>query len=89
MPGLAVNRTSAGAHTELALTYCFDRNPSCAGPTCEIQVGFASSLDNGQTWSDPQVLSDPTELGWLAPTTQGAMVGDYISTRSSPGSNAS
>lgn len=26
------------------------------------------------------MLSDPMQLGWLAPTTQGAMVGDYIST---------
>jgi hypothetical protein len=50
------------------------------GRTCQIQVGFASSLDNGQTWSAPQTLSDPMQLGWLAPTTQGFMVGHYIST---------
>jgi hypothetical protein len=80
IPGLAVNGSSAGANTQLALTYYFDTNPSCSGSTCEIQVGFASSLDNGQTWSAPQTLSDPMQLGWLAPTTQGVMVGDYIST---------
>jgi hypothetical protein len=80
IPGLAVSRTSAGASTQLALTYYFDTNPSCSGPTCQIQAGFASSLDNGQTWSAPQTLSDPMQLGWLAPTTQGVMVGDYIST---------
>ena len=80
IPGLAVNRSSGGAQTQLALTYYFDRNPSCSGPTCEIQVGFTSSLDNGKTWSSPEVLSDPMQLGWLAPTTQGVMVGDYIST---------
>ncbi len=80
IPGLAVNHTSAGASTQLALTYYFDTNPSCSGSTCQIQVGFASSLDNGQTWSAPQTLSDPMQIGWLAPTTQGAMVGDYIST---------
>ncbi|HYS30874.1 MAG TPA: sialidase family protein, partial [Streptosporangiaceae bacterium] len=80
IPGLAVSRTSAGASTQLALTYYFDTDPSCSGLTCQIQVGFASSLDNGQTWSVPQVLSDPMQLGWIAPTTQGAMVGDYIST---------
>jgi hypothetical protein len=80
IPGLAVNRTSAGDSTQLALTYYFDRNPSCTGLTCEIQVGFTASLDNGQTWSAPQELSDPMQLGWLAPTTQGRMVGDYIST---------
>jgi BNR repeat protein len=80
IPGLAVNSTTAGATTQLALTYYFDTNPSCTGLTCQIQVGFASSLDNGQTWSAPQTLSAPMQLGWLAPTTQGAMVGDYIST---------
>jgi len=80
IPGLAVSSTSAGDHTLLALTYYFDTNPSCSGLTCQIQVGFASSLDNGQTWSTPQILSDPMQLGWLAPTSQGAMVGDYIST---------
>jgi hypothetical protein len=80
IPGLAVNGTSAGPNTLLALTYYFDRNPNCTGSTCEIQVGFTTSLDNGTTWSEPQVLSDPMQLGWLAPTTQGAMVGDYIST---------
>jgi hypothetical protein len=80
IPGLAVNRASAGAHTQLALTYYFDTNPSCSGSTCQIQVASASSLDNAQTWSKPQILSDPMQLGWLAPTTQGVMVGDYIST---------
>jgi hypothetical protein len=80
IPGLAVSRTSAGGHTQLALTYYFDTNPSCSGPTCQIQAGFASSLDNGQTWSAPHILSHPMQIGWLAPTTQGRMVGDYIST---------
>lgn len=80
IPGLAVNSASAGAHTQLALTYYFDTDPNCRGSSCQIQVGFSSSLDNGQTWSTPQILTDPMQLGWLAPTTQGVMVGDYIST---------
>jgi hypothetical protein len=80
IPGLAVSRTSGGANTVLALTYYLEQPAGCVGLSCEIQVGFTSSLDNGQTWSAPQMLSDPMQLGWLAPTTQGAMVGDYIST---------
>jgi hypothetical protein len=80
IPGLAVDRTSGGNNTLLALTYYFQTPAGCVGSTCQIQVGFASSLDNGQTWSAPQTLSDPMQLDWLAPTTQGFMVGDYIST---------
>jgi hypothetical protein len=80
IPGLAVDRSSAGGNTLLALTYYFDRDPACAGPGCELFVGFTSSLDNGRTWSDPEVLAGPMRLDWLVPTTQGVMVGDYIST---------
>ena len=80
IPGLAVNRVSGGAHTQLALTYYFDTDPSCSGSTCQIQAGFVSSMDNGATWTAPVTLSAPMQLGWLAPTNQGAMVGDYIST---------
>ena len=80
IPGLAVNRASAGPQTQLALTYYFQAPAGCVGLDCEIQVGFVSSVDNGQTWSAPQTLSDPMQLGWLAPTSQGRMVGDYIST---------
>jgi BNR repeat-like domain len=80
IPGLAVDRFSAGGNTLLALTYYFDRDAACTGPTCKLEVGFTSSVDNGQTWSKPEVLAGPMQLSWLVPTTQGVMVGDYIST---------
>jgi hypothetical protein len=80
IPGLAVDRISAGDTTQLALTYYFQSPAGCVGLTCEIRVGFVSSTDNGQTWSAPTTLSDPMQLGWLAPTSQGRMTGDYIST---------
>jgi hypothetical protein len=80
IPGLAVDRMSAGSNTLLALTYYSEQPAGCVGSTCTIQANFSSSLDNGQTWSTPQKLSDPMQLAWIAPTTQGAMVGDYIST---------
>ncbi|HEY3088899.1 MAG TPA: sialidase family protein [Jatrophihabitantaceae bacterium] len=80
IPGLAVDRTTSGASTALALTYYFQHPAGCVGLSCTIQVGSVSSLNNGQTWSSPEALSNPMELAWLAPTSQGAMVGDYIST---------
>jgi hypothetical protein len=80
IPGLAVDRMSSGSGTLLGLTYYSEEPAGCVGLTCTIQANFSSSLDNGQTWSTPHPVSDPMQLGWIAPTTQGAMVGDYIST---------
>jgi hypothetical protein len=80
IPGLAVDRTTAGVNTALALTYYFESPAGCVGLTCEIRAAFVSSLNNGQSWSSPQTLGDPMQLGWIAPTSQGRMVGDYIST---------
>ncbi|MBO0845358.1 MAG: exo-alpha-sialidase [Nocardioides sp.] len=80
IPGLAVNSTTSGSHTQLAVTYYFDKNAACTGLTCEIQAAFVSSNDNGATWSSPDVVTPAMQIGWVAPTTQGAMVGDYIST---------
>jgi hypothetical protein len=81
IPGLAVNRITAGGLTQLALTYYFEQPAGCVGSTCEIQAAFVSSPDNGSTWSAPQTLGDPMQLGWLAPVgARGVMVGDYIST---------
>lgn len=81
IPGLAVNRITGGGQTQLALTYYFETPAGCVGSTCQIQAAFVSSLDNGSTWSAPQTLGDPMQLGWLAPVgARGVMVGDYIST---------
>lgn len=80
IPGLAVDSGSASDHTLLALTYYFYPAANCTAATCQLEVGFTSSLDGGQNWTDPEVLAGPMSLSWLAPTTQGVMVGDYIST---------
>jgi BNR repeat-like domain len=80
IPGLGVDRTTSGSHTALALTYYSETPAGCTGSTCQIQAEFSSSLDNGRTWTTPTPLGAPMQLGWLAPTNQGVMVGDYIST---------
>jgi BNR repeat-like domain len=80
IPGLGVDSGTAGDHTLLALTYYFYPAADCTTATCQLEVGFTSSLDGGQTWADPEVLAGPISLSWIAPTTQGVMVGDYIST---------
>jgi hypothetical protein len=80
IPGIAVDPASAGDTARLALTYYFLPVANCTLATCELKVGFVSSINGGETWSTPEVLAGPMKLTWLAQTTQGRMVGDYIST---------
>jgi hypothetical protein len=87
IPGLAVDRTSSGATTRLGLTYYFYPNANCSTSTCQLSVGFVSSIDGGAHWSAPVTLAGPMKVTDLANTNQGYMVGDYIST-SFLGSNA-
>ena len=75
IPGLAVNTTTSGANAQLGLTYYF--YPS--GST-QLGVGFISSTNGGSTWSTPQTLAAGMPSTWAATTSQGRMVGDYIST---------
>jgi hypothetical protein len=81
IPGLAVDPHSKGARARLALSYYFYPKADCTAATCRLEVGFISSGDAGVTWSAPRTLSHaPMALSWLPATTQGVMVGDYIST---------
>jgi hypothetical protein len=75
IPGIGVDPGSANGQARLALTFYF-----CPLTACELDVGFVSSTDGGQTWSRPELLAGPMPLSWLAQTDQGAMVGDYVST---------
>ncbi|HYL43556.1 MAG TPA: sialidase family protein [Ktedonobacteraceae bacterium] len=75
IPGLAVNKATSGSAAQLGLTYYF--YPS--GST-QLSVGFISSTNAGSTWSTPQTIISGMPAGWTATTTQGRMVGDYIST---------
>ena len=43
-------------------------------------MGGDGCRDGGATWSPPTHLAGPIRLDWLAATSQGRMVGDYIST---------
>jgi hypothetical protein len=84
IPGLAVNKGTSGASAQLGLTY-YDYPKSACGGSCVLDVGFISSSDGGNTWGTPVALAGPFAVTRLANTSQGRMVGDYIST--SYGSN--
>jgi hypothetical protein len=84
IPGLAVDPTSAGSSTKLALTYYFYPDTTCSGG-CQLDVGYISSPDGGAHWGAPTQLAGPMTLDQIAQTSQGPMVGDYISTSFSGG----
>jgi hypothetical protein len=80
IPGLAVDRSSSGPSARLALTYYYYPSADCTPATCELDVGLIRSSTAGASWSAPIQLAGPMHLSWLANTSQGVMVGDYIST---------
>jgi hypothetical protein len=80
IPGLAVDKATAGSSAHLGLTYYYYPRASCSTSTCQLDVGFISSTNGGASWSAPIQLAGPMSLAWLASTNQGVMVGDYIST---------
>jgi hypothetical protein len=84
IPGLAVDKSTSGSGAHLALTYYFYPDATCNGG-CQLSVGFISSPDGGDHWGDATQLAGPMSLSDIASTSQGRMVGDYISTSFSGG----
>lgn len=80
IPGLAVDPATSGTTAHLALAYYYHPVANCTASNCQLDVGYLSSINGGATWSAPTQLAGPMTHSWLASTTQGTMVGDYIST---------
>jgi hypothetical protein len=80
IPGVAVDRLSSGASIRVAVAYYFYPNVLCTAATCQLDVGYISSADGGAHWNPAIQLAGPMATSWLPNTTQGRMVGDYIST---------
>ncbi len=86
IPGLAVDPTTSGTTAHLALAFYYYPTANCTDTTCQLEVGFVSSTDGGANWStETNLTSTPLIMSWLSNTTQGYMVGDYISTSFSNG----
>jgi hypothetical protein len=85
IPGLAVDPATSRNGADLALTYYFYPDATCAGG-CRLQAGYISSPNGGATWGAPIELTGAMSLADIALTSQGPMVGDYISTSISGGS---
>src|SRR5213080_4324190 len=84
IPGLAVDPTTSGSTTKLALTYYFYPSANCGG-ACRLDVGYISSPDGGAHWGDATQLAGPMALSEIAQTSQAPMVGDYLSSSFSAG----
>jgi hypothetical protein len=77
IPGLAV--TGSGAAAKLGLTYYFYRQTAC-GSSCQLEVGYIQSNNAGSTWGAHVDVAGPFAVSLVPNTSQGRMVGDYIST---------
>lgn len=86
IPGIAVDKSTSGSTAHLGLAFYYYPDTNCTTTTCQLEVGFVSSTDGGTNWSTKTPLtSSAMNVAWLASTTMGSMVGDYISTSFSNG----
>jgi hypothetical protein len=81
VPGLAVDSTTAGARARVAVVaYAMAKPQGCFD--CEaIDAYLVTSADGGRTWRSPLRLNaESMRTDWLANTSLGPMLGDYVST---------
>jgi hypothetical protein len=79
MQGLAVDSSTSGGSAHLALALYFYPVATCTTSTCRLEVGTSTSADGGASWTPTSMLVGPMSLTWLATTTRGYFIGDYIS----------
>jgi hypothetical protein len=81
IPGLGVDPATGGATAKLGLAYYLYRSSRCNKKRpCQLEVGYVQSNDAGANWSNQTDVAGPFSVDWVADTSQGRMVGDYIST---------
>ena len=85
IPGLGIDKSTSGNTGHIGLVYYYYPVSNCSLSTCELDVGFVSSTDDGTTFSNTLQLAGPMQLSWLPQSELGLMVGDYIATAFSVG----
>jgi hypothetical protein len=88
VPGIGVDRSTSGSSARIGLTYYYYPTASCTSSTCQLDVGYISSVNGGSSWSTATQVAGPMSLSWLPNTSEGRMFGDYISTSVVSGGNA-
>jgi hypothetical protein len=83
LPALAVDPATSGITARLALLYhSMAPSRSCdpAYGCFQVDVKLTTSSNGGLTWTDPQQLNAfPMLPAWMADTSLGRMLGDYVS----------
>jgi hypothetical protein len=80
IPAVGVQPGTSGSKAKIAIYYYYYPDNACDLKTCQLDIGYVSSVNGGRTWSSPIQVGGPTLLGRIAPTSEGRMVGDYIGT---------
>jgi BNR repeat-like domain len=85
LPAVAADPAISGKKANVAIAYySMQMSPRCTTfvPGCyqKIDAWLAQSTNGGKTWQLPRKLNTQAmQIEWLAETTLGAMLGDYIS----------
>ena len=79
LPGIGVEPGTGGATAHLGLLFYYYPVSSCSVSTCALTVGYIESFDGGATWTTAVRVAPSMRNTWLPLTSQGYMVGDYMS----------
>jgi hypothetical protein len=85
IPGITVDKTTSGSSAHLVVTFYYQSATGNSVSSCTLGVGTISSTNGGSRWGTATAIISSTGVNafqqqWLATTSQGYMVGDYIST---------
>ncbi|HEV2399239.1 MAG TPA: sialidase family protein [Candidatus Sulfotelmatobacter sp.] len=80
IPGIGIDPATSGSSAHVALHYYYYPQSNCDASTCQLFVGYISSVNGGMTWNNPTALTGAMQLSWLPQSQNGLMVGDYVAT---------
>ena len=78
LPGIGADPTTSGANGHITIVYYYYPVANCTTSTCNLEVGFTTSLDGGNTWTAGKKIAGPMKVSWLPNSDNGPMVADYI-----------
>lgn len=78
LPGIGADPATSGITAHLTILYYYYPVSNCTTSTCQLDVGFVTSEDGGNTWTAGVQLAGPMTLTWLPVSDNGYMVADYI-----------